>query len=144
MSIEKGASSWLNKLSLKRYHFDLTKTEFRDCLTLRYGWESLKTPELCSCGQLFSVSHSLQCNEGGYAQIRHVRDTFASVMKEVCYDFEIEPKLQPLECESFGHKTKQLKMRRDYTLKQPDFGILVPVGRFSTSRFSTRSLEQVP
>ena len=30
-------------------------------------------------------------------------DTFASVMKEICYDVEIE--LQPLESESFVHKT---------------------------------------
>ena len=39
--------------------------------------------------------------------MRHneIRDTFASVMKEVCFDVEIEPKLQPLEGESFVHKT---------------------------------------
>ena len=107
LSIEKGASSWLNTLSLKRYHFDLTKTEFRDGLALRYGWEPLKTPAMCPCGELFNLSHSLQCNKGGYTQMRHneFRDTFAFVMKEVCYDVEIEPKLQPLEGESFVHKT---------------------------------------
>ena len=39
--------------------------------------------------------------------MRHnkTRDTFASVMKEVRYDVEIEPKLQPLKDESFVHKT---------------------------------------
>ena len=39
--------------------------------------------------------------------MRHneLRDTFAFVMKEFCYDVEIEPKLQPLEGESFVHKT---------------------------------------
>ena len=39
--------------------------------------------------------------------MRHneIRDTFASVMRELCYDVEIEPKLQPLEDESFVHKT---------------------------------------
>ena len=62
---------------------------------------------MCPCGELFSLSHSLQCNKGGYTQMRHneIRDTFASVMKEACYDVEIEPKLQPLEGESFVHKT---------------------------------------
>ena len=107
LSIEKGASSWLNTLPLKRYHFDLSKTEFRDGLALRYGWEPLKTPLIRPCGESFSLSHSLQCNKGGYNQMRHneIRDTFASVMKEVCYDVEIEPKLQPLEGESFVHKT---------------------------------------
>ena len=34
-----------------------------------------------------------------------IRDTFASAMKKVCCDVEIEPKLQPLEGESFTHKT---------------------------------------
>ena len=39
--------------------------------------------------------------------MRHneIRDTFATVMKEVCFDVEIEPKLQPLEGESFDYKT---------------------------------------
>ena len=39
--------------------------------------------------------------------MRHdeIRDTFAASMKEVCFDVEIEPKLQPLEGESFVHKT---------------------------------------
>ena len=32
LSIEKGASSWFSTLPLKRYHFDLSKTEFRDGL----------------------------------------------------------------------------------------------------------------
>ena len=36
---------------------------------------------------------------------KEIRDTFASVMKEVCYDVEIEPKLEPLEGEFFVHKT---------------------------------------
>ena len=34
-----------------------------------------------------------------------IRDPFASVMKEVCYDVEIERKLQPLEGESVVLKT---------------------------------------
>ena len=43
------------------------------------------------------------CAKGGYAHMRHdeIRDTFASLMSEVCYDVEIEPKLQSLQGESF-------------------------------------------
>ena len=43
-------------------------------------------------------------NKGGYTQMRHneIRDTIASRMKEVCYDVEIEPKLQPLQGECNG------------------------------------------
>ena len=62
---------------------------------------------MCPCGELFSLSHSLQCYKGGYTQMRHneIGDMFASVGKEV-YDVEIEPKLQPFEGESFFfHKT---------------------------------------
>ena len=32
---QKGASCWLNALPLKKYHFDLTKSEFRDGIALR-------------------------------------------------------------------------------------------------------------
>ena len=35
LAMEKGASCWLNALPLKRYHFDLTKGEFRDGIALR-------------------------------------------------------------------------------------------------------------
>ena len=30
-----------------------------------------------------------------------MRDNFANLMSEVCYDADIEPKLQSLQCESF-------------------------------------------
>ena len=91
LAAEKGASSWLNTLPLKRYHFDLTKTEFRDGLALRFGWEPLKIPAVYPCGDTFSLSHSLQCNKGAYTQMRHdeIRDTLAAVMKEFCFDVEI-------------------------------------------------------
>ena len=39
--------------------------------------------------------------------MRHneIRDTFASLLKDICFDVELEPKLQPLEGESFDNKT---------------------------------------
>ena len=39
--------------------------------------------------------------------MRHdeIRDTFADIMKDVCFAVEIEPKPQPLEGESFKNKT---------------------------------------
>ena len=39
--------------------------------------------------------------------MRHneIRDTFGKLMDEVCYDVELEPKLQPLEGESFDNKS---------------------------------------
>ena len=51
----------------------------------------------------FSWSHALHSSKGGYTQIRHneIRDTFANLINEVWHDVEIEPKLQPLQGESF-------------------------------------------
>ena len=68
---EKGASCWLNALPLKKYHFDLTKSEFRDGIALRYGWEPVKLPSNCACNEPFTVSHALHCPKGGYTHIRH-------------------------------------------------------------------------
>ena len=39
--------------------------------------------------------------------MRHneIRDTFSNLKKDVCFDVRLEPKLQPLEGESFDNKT---------------------------------------
>ena len=103
LASENGASNWLNALPLNRYNFNLNKSEFRDGIYLRYGWEPTKTPLTCACGADFYLAHALHHAKGGHADIRHneIRDTFANLMKEVCHDVEIEPKLQPLQGESF-------------------------------------------
>ena len=36
---EKGASSWLSVLPLRKMGYTLNKQEFRDAICLRYGWE---------------------------------------------------------------------------------------------------------
>ena len=35
---------------------------------------------ICPCGDTFRLSHSIQCNKGGYTQMRHddIRDTFGA------------------------------------------------------------------
>ena len=57
---------------------------------------------ICACAN-FSLSHALHSAKGGYTQISYneIRDTLANFMNEVCHDVEIEPKLQPLQGESF-------------------------------------------
>ena len=107
LAMEKGASCWLNALPLKKYNFDLTKSEFRDGIALRYGWDPVKMPATCACGESFTTSHALHCAKGGYTHMRHndVRDSIANLLDEVCHDVEVEPCLQPLQGESFANKT---------------------------------------
>ena len=47
---EKGSSSWLAVLPLEEHGFYLHKGEFRDALSLRYGWKLSNTPQICNCG----------------------------------------------------------------------------------------------
>ena len=92
LASEKGASNWLNALSLSR-----------DGIYLRYGWEPTNIPLTCACGQSFNFTLALHCAKGGYTHMRHnkIKDTFATLMSEVCFDVGIEPKLQSLQGESF-------------------------------------------
>ena len=104
LASEKGASSWLNALPLSKHGFDLTKTEFRDGIALRYTWEAKNTPAICPFGKEFSLTHALPCAKGGYTHLRHneSRDVFANQMDDVCRDVQIEPKLQSLDGEIFS------------------------------------------
>ena len=104
LASEKGASSWLNALPLSKHGFDLTKTEFRDEIALRYTWEAKNTPAICPCGKELSLTHALHCAKGGYTHLRRneIRDVFANLMDDVCHDVQIEPKLQSLDGEIFS------------------------------------------
>ena len=115
LASEKGASCWLNALPIKRYNFNLTKSEFRDGIALRYGWEPRHLPVNCPCGKTFSISHALHGAKGGYTHMRHdaIRDTFAKIMDDVCYYVEIEPHLQPLQGSPLISKQRPLKIKPD-------------------------------
>lgn len=104
---EKGASHWLNVLSLSSEGFPLHKSAFRDALCLRYGWHLKHLPTHCRCGKDFSVEHVFTCSYGGYPSLRHnaIRDTTADLMREVCHDVKVEPHLQPLSGEKLQHRT---------------------------------------
>ena len=93
---EKGASSWLTCLPIKRLGFILNKQEFRDSIALRYNWYIPDIPNFCGCGKKNSVVHTLSCHKGGYTQMRHnsLRDTMANMMREAgCTDVRTEPAL---------------------------------------------------
>ena len=45
----KGSSSWLTALPLVKYHFSLSKSDFRDAIRMRYGWLPERLPAKCVC-----------------------------------------------------------------------------------------------
>jgi hypothetical protein len=101
LSKEKGSSSWLSALPIGDHGFHLHKGEFRDALSLRYGWKLNNTPQSCNCGTQFSVNHAMICPTGGFPIIRHneIRDITATLLTEVCHNVSTEPPLQPLSGE---------------------------------------------
>ena len=99
---EKGSSSWLTVLPLKEYGFDLNKSEFRDALCLRYGWQLKNLAQHCVCGVHFSTDHAMICSHGGMTILRHneIRDITTDWLSDVCNETEKEPQLQPITGES--------------------------------------------
>ena len=51
--------------------FSLNKGEFRDALSLRYGWFLVGTPTHCNCGRPFTTDHAMICPKGGFLTICH-------------------------------------------------------------------------
>jgi hypothetical protein len=120
---EKGASSWLTTIPMAEYGFSLHKQAFRDALCVRYGWQPVRLPSHCSCGESFSVSHALGCSKGALPSIRHnkIRDLTAKLMTEVCPNVATEPVLQTLNGESFVHRTANTQDDARLDIKAQDF-----------------------
>ena len=93
-----GASSWLGALPLESHGFNLTKSEFHDALAMRYNRQIKNLPEKCPCGEVFDVTHALNCHLGGFINVRHnkIRDFDGSLLKTILNDVECEPPLQPV------------------------------------------------
>ena len=62
---EKGASTWLTALHIKRYGFTLTKSKCRDGFCVRHNIEAINTLINCPCGEKFTLSHALHYARGG-------------------------------------------------------------------------------
>ena len=87
---------------MRDHGFTLNKEEFRDALALRYNRTVTNLPSKCACGEIFNVNHAMNCKKGGFVSILHdmIRDFEANLLKKVCADVEIEPKLQPVNNEA--------------------------------------------
>ena len=46
---EKGAGAWLSTAPIQSLGFALNKQQFRDSISLRYGWKVPHTPNYCNC-----------------------------------------------------------------------------------------------
>ena len=100
LACEKGAGVWLTALPLQNMGYVLNKQEFRDAVCLRYEWKIPNTPSYCNCGEKNSVQHTLNCRLGGFTIMRHnnIRDLEATLLRPICKDVKVEPKLMPLGC----------------------------------------------
>ena len=71
-------------------------------------WWSAMDRNPWSTGNMSSgLSHSLHSNKGGYTQMPHntIRDIFATIMREVCYDVEMSAQTSSGSRWSFVHET---------------------------------------
>ena len=109
--IQQGiTSAWLTVIPMAYHHFDLSATEFRDSLALRYHRPLLQLPALCDgCGSQLSTGHALDCRKGGLVIQRHneIRDALGDVAsiayKDVVREPVVrEPMQQPREGSFFG------------------------------------------
>ena len=60
----KGSSSWLTALPLEKYNLSLSKSEFRDAISLRYGWLPERLPAKCVCSDNFTIDPALSAPMG--------------------------------------------------------------------------------
>ena len=102
LASEKGASSWLTCLPIRSLGYCLNKHEFRDALSLRYGWPIPNIPKHCACGQSNDIDHLLCCKKGGYVSLRHnsLRDLFVKLLGVFCKDVQTEPALIPVRTQT--------------------------------------------
>ena len=101
----RGALCWLTTLPLKSENFDLNKREFYDAFSIRYRWTLKYLPSRCPC-----VDHAMLCMKGGFVHRGHgdMRSLFASLLMDVCHDFEVEPHFQTLTGEVLNEQCQLL------------------------------------
>ena len=81
-AVDSHTSGWLNVLPLTRHHFYLSVQQFRDALCLRYHRPLSLLPASCDgCGGDFSLTHALDCRNGGLVTQHHneVRDALGNL-----------------------------------------------------------------
>ena len=96
--VEGHASGWLTVLPLRQESYDMSATQFRDQLAIRYGRQPNSLPFHCDgCGALFTLQHGLDCHKGGLVKRGHndLRDSDAKLADIAFGGVTIEPILIP-------------------------------------------------
>jgi hypothetical protein len=98
--VEEKTSHWLTVLPIARNHFDLSCSEFRDALSIRYRRALRRSPGTCDgCGVSFSLSHALSCKKGGLIIQRHneIRDAIGDLSALAWKEVVSEPVIRERE-----------------------------------------------
>ncbi|KAL7475639.1 hypothetical protein ACHAW6_001560 [Cyclotella cf. meneghiniana] len=80
MEQQAATGAWLTTIPDRFGGTELSKTEWHDNVSIRYGWRPHPLPNRCNgCGDRFTVEHGLNCKKGGLVSIRHddVHDKWA-------------------------------------------------------------------
>ena len=96
--VKGSASAWLTVLPLQADGYDMSATQFRDQLAIRYHREPAGLPSTCDgCGAPFSLQHGLDCAKGGLVKRGHddVRDNDARLADMAWGGVSVEPIMIP-------------------------------------------------
>ena len=141
----KGAnSSWLTCKISMRDNFYLSKNEFHDALSLRYGLPIRQLPSKCDgCNDEFTVQHALSCKKGGLVTQRHneVRDILGELAGLAWNNVQREPLIRE-GCEGSTALKADLLIRGFWT-PQENASFDIRVTDTDANSYSAKSSEQV-
>ena len=101
--IDNKCSLWLTSLPLLKDNFDLSATEFRDALCVRYRKPLKRSFSRCDgCQQDFDLQHALSCKKGGLVTLRHneIRDAIRDLASILWKDVKREPVVKEPDVEN--------------------------------------------